>query len=152
MSNSAISRNDFNFAWKLRVRYSEIDAQNVVFNAHYLTYFDVALTEACRVEGHDWMADMHRSGCDFQLVKSLVEYHQPLRFDDEFEIAVGVKRLGRSSVSWQLGIFSGQTLKASGEIVWVYANLEQGRSEPLNAKFKQLINDRKLLLPAANAE
>jgi len=28
----------------IRVRYGEVDMQRVVFNAHYLTYFDTSIT------------------------------------------------------------------------------------------------------------
>ena len=40
-----------------RVRYSEIDGQGVVFNAHYLTYFDTTITEYFRALGYDQYAD-----------------------------------------------------------------------------------------------
>jgi acyl-CoA thioesterase FadM len=33
------------FRHRLRVRYVECDPQGVVFNVHYFTYFDVAMTE-----------------------------------------------------------------------------------------------------------
>ncbi|MBU8789238.1 hypothetical protein KM885_00395 [Oceanobacillus caeni] len=36
---------DYQFSHRLRVRYSEIDGQKVVYNSHYLTYIDVAVTE-----------------------------------------------------------------------------------------------------------
>ena len=31
------------FRHPLRVRYSEIDVQGIVYNAHYLTFFDIGL-------------------------------------------------------------------------------------------------------------
>ena len=36
------------FRHLLRVRYGECDPQNIVFNANYLLYFDVAFTELWR--------------------------------------------------------------------------------------------------------
>src|SRR4030095_16455395 len=36
------------FVHRLRVRFHECDPQGVVFNAHYFSYFDVALTEMWR--------------------------------------------------------------------------------------------------------
>nr|MBV6631328.1 acyl-CoA thioesterase [Oceanococcus sp. HetDA_MAG_MS8] len=125
---------DTTFArWDSVVRYAECDAQGVVFNAHYLTYFDCTVNEAFRNTGVDWLQQMQSSGCDVQLVKSVVEYHKPLRFDEAFFGQASVARLGRSSVTWQLHIFGDSTadLRASGEIVWVYANLKEQRSEPL---------------------
>ena len=39
---------EFTFFHPLRVRWAEVDMQSVVFNGHYLTYFDVAITEYWR--------------------------------------------------------------------------------------------------------
>ncbi len=39
---------DYYFSHPIRVRYSEIDGQKIVFNAHYSTYIDVAVTEYFR--------------------------------------------------------------------------------------------------------
>lgn len=36
------------FQYRLRVRYSEVDSQGIVFNANYLNYLDVAITEYFR--------------------------------------------------------------------------------------------------------
>src|SRR5205807_350743 len=36
------------FEHKLRVRYVECDPQGVVFNSHYLAYFDINITELWR--------------------------------------------------------------------------------------------------------
>ena len=57
-----------------RVRYSEIDGQGVVFNAHYLTYFDTTITEYFRALGYDQYADAKKTGEDFHVVKSVIEY------------------------------------------------------------------------------
>ena len=117
---------------RLRVRYAEIDAQGVVFNAHYLTYFDTAINEAFREHNIDWLAQVTQSGCDVQLVKSLVEYKAPLHFDEEIDVCARISRLGNSSISWQLAIFGADAeLRATGEIVWVYAHLEQKQSRAL---------------------
>ena len=44
-------KSDFKFHHDVRVRFGETDAQGIVFNAHYLTYFDVAWTEYFRMLG-----------------------------------------------------------------------------------------------------
>ena len=56
----------------------EIDGQGVVFNAHYLTYFDTTITEYFRVLGYDQFADAKATGIDFHVVKSLIEYKAPV--------------------------------------------------------------------------
>ena len=41
-------RSDFRFFHRLRVRWAEVDMQKIVFNAHYLMYFDTAIADYWR--------------------------------------------------------------------------------------------------------
>ena len=41
-------KSDFSFFHPLRVRWSEVDMQKVVFNGNYFNYFDVAVYESWR--------------------------------------------------------------------------------------------------------
>ena len=43
-----MAKHDFSFFHALRVRWSEVDMQAIVFNGNYLNYFDVAFTEYWR--------------------------------------------------------------------------------------------------------
>src|SRR5258708_25351557 len=100
-----MQRSQFWFFFPLRVRYSEIDGQKVVFNAHYLTYFDTAITEYMRALRYDAEGEAKRAGIDFHVVRALVEFKAPIRFDDEIEVAVRTMRVGRSSIAFALAIF-----------------------------------------------
>lgn len=116
-----------------RVRYSEIDAQGIVFNAHYLTFFDTAITEYFRAIGADYKALVTAAGADFHTVKSLVEYSAPLNFDEQFEVGVRTCRIGRTSLTFAL-VIRGTTdadLRATGEIVWVNTDQTSHQSTPL---------------------
>ena len=62
-----MSRNIFNFYYSFRVRYSEVDAQGIVFNAHYLTYFDTAMTEYLRHIKYDYVTSKIRAFLDSYL-------------------------------------------------------------------------------------
>src|SRR5689334_13969008 len=81
-----MQRSDFRFWHPFRIRYSEIDGQMVVFNAHYLTFFDTAITEYLRHLAIDITADAKETGIDFHTVKSLVEYKAPVVFDQEIDV------------------------------------------------------------------
>ncbi|MEC9347439.1 MAG: thioesterase family protein [Pseudomonadota bacterium] len=115
------TRGDYRFAHPFRVRYAEIDGQGIVFNAHYLTWFDTAITEYLRHLGYDYQAAVRETGNDYHLVKSTVEYKAPIRFDEEVEVAVRVPRIGRSSLVFDLAIFGkGESdPRATGENIWV---------------------------------
>jgi acyl-CoA thioester hydrolase len=83
------------FRHRLRVRYGECDPQGVVFNANYLSYFDIAITELWRELGG--YQEMVAAGTDLVVAEANVRYRQPLRFDDEFEAVVTVEKLGDTS-------------------------------------------------------
>lgn len=137
----SLQRTDYSWFHPLRVRYSEIDYQGVVFNAHYLTYFDVALTEYLRTLAFDFVALVREENLDFHLIKSTVEYRRPIRVDQLIEIGVKAARVGRSSVTWQLGIFAvaQDECLATGEIIWVCATVGEHQSHPLPATFRRTL-------------
>ena len=97
-----MAKSDFKFAWPFRVRYAEVDGQKVVFNAHYLTYFDTSITEYFQALPFDYMGRVELTGEDFHTVRTLVEYKQPILFNEDIEVHVRVSRLGRSSLTFLL--------------------------------------------------
>lgn len=145
-----MSREHFWFFHPFRVRYSEIDGQGVVFNAHYLTYFDTAITEYFRALGFDQYADAKASGIDFHVVKSLIEYKAPVRFDWELDVGARVARIGNSSLLFELAIFRKGGIEAlvTGEIVWVYTDQNTHRPVTIPASMRALIATRERHLSA----
>lgn len=139
-----MDRAEFRFFHPFRVRYSEIDAQGVVFNAHYLTYFDTAITEYFRSLGIELMTEAKATGIDFHTVRCLVEYRQPIRFDQEIEVGCRAARLGRSSLGFALGIFGkgDAGLLASGEVVWVHTDQRTHQSTPIGDRLRGLLQQR----------
>jgi acyl-CoA thioester hydrolase len=128
---------EFPFFHLLRVRYAEVDAQAVVYNAHYVTYFDIAITEFLRMRKVDYsIATAQRTGKDFHTVRVTIDYAQPAHYDDELAIGVRVVRIGRSSITWKLAIFrnDNEGVIAHGEVVWVYTDRAAQRSTPLPAE------------------
>ncbi len=136
-----MARGDFSFSHRFRVRYSEIDGQGIVFNAHYLTYFDTAITEYFRWLPYAYKAETARSGHDFHTVKSLVEYAKPIEFDEEVDVWVRAGRIGRSSIRLDLEIHGADEndLRASGEVIWVYTNQATHKSSALAEDLVELL-------------
>ena len=85
------------FVYRHRVRYHECDAQGIVFNANWFTFFDVTLTEWFRdaLGSYDAMKD---HGCDIVLAETKGRFKASARFDEEVEIEAGVERLGNTSM------------------------------------------------------
>lgn len=147
-----MSREQFWFFHPFRVRYSEIDAQGIVFNAHYLTYFDTTLSEYFRALGYDQFADARESGIDFHIVRSVIEYKAPIRLDWEIEVGARVARIGSSSLTFELAIFlkGANDVLVTGEIVWVNTDQKTHRPVPIAQSIRDLIAGREThLTPSA---
>ncbi len=77
-------------------RYAEIDQQGVVFNGHYLTWFDEACTgmfDHLRVSFTDLIAD----GIDMQVVHSEIDFRAPVRWRESVRVAVHCEHIGTTS-------------------------------------------------------
>jgi acyl-CoA thioester hydrolase len=137
-----VAREAFRFAHRLRVRWAEIDGQNVVFNGHYLTYFDVAVTEYWRAIGWTYAARFTERGVDTFAVKATLEYRSPARYDDELDVLVRVARFGRTSMGLALEIHRathGTELLVSGELVYVFVDTTERRPVPIPVEIQQTI-------------
>ena len=102
--------------------------QAIVFNGHYLNYFDVAFTEYWRRTGLPDVLQQARDGRELFARKATVEYLAPARFDDELEIGVRCAALGRSSLRFVMEIHCGEAHLISGELVYVYAETAARKS------------------------
>jgi acyl-CoA thioester hydrolase len=114
-------RADFRFFHPHRVRYVELDTQGIVFNAHYLTWYDEAVSDYIRAAGWDYQGEVKATGTDFHVVRGLVEYRVAIGRRAEIEIGARTLRVGRTSITFQPAVFprGEATLLATGEIVWV---------------------------------
>lgn len=127
-----MAREDFAFSHSLRVRWAEVDMQGIVFNGHYLTYFDVAFTEYWRATGLPNVLQQAADGREMFARKATIEYLAPARFDDVLEIGVRCAEFGRSSVRFLIEIHREGTHLISGELSYVYADtaIRKGVSIP----------------------
>jgi len=84
------------FVHTIRPRYAEVDMQGVVFNAHWLTYFDEACTRF-----FEWMGyrpqEAFFEDFDVMVVKTVIEWSGPAGFDDLVDIRTEPIRLGTKS-------------------------------------------------------
>jgi acyl-CoA thioester hydrolase len=133
---------DFRFGF--RVRYAEVDYQGIVYFAHYATYFDVAIHEFFRSLPYDYTTIRTTTGTDFNIVRCVVEYRRPLRFDEPFEVEVTLGRIGRTSLTFTPAIWvAGEAEpRATGEVVWVHADQATMRAAPLPPDLLELLDRR----------
>ncbi len=123
-------REEFTFVHRLRVRWAEVDRQDVVFNGNYFLYFDVAVAEYWRAIGFGYPADLVKLGMDIYAVKASAEFHGSATYEDELDVACRVSRIGRSSMTLRFGVWRDAERLTSGELVYVNAELATRKSAP----------------------
>lgn len=125
------------FRYYLRTRYSECDAQKVVFNARYADYTDVAVAEFFRALGYE--KQMQTGELDFQLVKQTTEWRAPTRYDQVLEIAVLAKHLGNTSftLAVEFRLAGEERVIVSVETVYVHVDHHTLQKSPLPAKLRE---------------
>ena len=86
------------FSFPIVPRYAEIDQQGVVFNGHYLTWFDEAFTGFLDHLGLSYPG-LIGSGYDVHVVHSELDYAAPVRWRDEVAVTVACEGVGATSLT-----------------------------------------------------
>jgi acyl-CoA thioester hydrolase len=120
------------FVHKLRVRYGECDVQGVVFNAHYLAYFDTSINELWRTAYGSYQT-MLDDGLDIVLAEARLRFLRPARFEDELELAVAVTHLGNTSLRTLHSVRCAGELLAEGELRHVMVQRGSALKTPIPA-------------------
>jgi acyl-CoA thioester hydrolase len=129
----------FKFKESLRVRFAETDAQGVVWNGNYLTYFDVAMTAYLRAMGLAYQQAVGE-GYEFVLARFVIDFKAPAAFDDPIEVYTGVTRIGNSSIYFGFEMFNADNalLLAQGEAIYVVIDRRTGASTRVPDRFREL--------------
>jgi YbgC/YbaW family acyl-CoA thioester hydrolase len=127
----SLPRSNFRFSHRLRVRWVEVDMQKIVFNAHYLMYFDTAMGDYWRALALPYEAAMEQLGGDMYVKKASVEYHASARYDDQLEVCLRCARIGTSSLVFEGAIFCADALLVTCELIYVFANPATQMSQPV---------------------
>ncbi len=133
-------REQFPVRWPVQTRWADNDHYQHVNNVAYYSFFDTAV--------NGWL--MAATGTDVRelperglVVSSSCDFLRPISFPDTLEVGIALTRLGRSSVTYTLAIFSDDdTPVAVGRFVHVYVDVADGRPaavpEPVRAVLAQL--------------
>jgi acyl-CoA thioester hydrolase len=106
------------FRHALRVRYSEVDSQGIVFNANYLNYIDVAIGEFFRSKGLNYADFVREHAVDFHVIRSVLDYRYGATYDDELDICLDAEYAG-AKIFWKIEIFRQDRPICSGELVYI---------------------------------
>ena len=134
-----MQRADFRFFDRLRVRWAEVDMQKIVFNGHYLMYFDTAVAgywRALALPYHDTMVELEG---DLYVRKATVEYLGSARYDDVCDVGIRCQRIGSSSMLLHAALFRADQLLVHGELVYVFADPATQTSKPVPPALREVL-------------
>lgn len=96
-----MARSDFRYIFTHRVRYDEIDGQQIVYNGKYLSYIDNAFIDYFRDALALPMRELANSGVfDNATVHAELDYYHSFGYDDLIEIGVRCEKIGTTSLTF----------------------------------------------------
>ncbi len=121
-----MDRSDYRSWLTIPTRWNDNDVYGHVNNVEYLAFFDTAINHHLITSG---ALDMHRGAVIGLCIESHCTYAAPLTFPESVEAGLGVSRLGRSSVRYEIGLFPAGAADpaANGHFVHVFVDRETRR-------------------------
>lgn len=122
---------DFAFLHPLRVRWSECDAQGIVFNVNYFLYYDVAMWEWIKALGYaSW-----NEAPEFITAHAECDFKGSALFDDDLLVGVRAARFGAKSFDVATAIFRDEILLNVGKLTYIYVRRGTKETERLPQEF-----------------
>ncbi|SEM35286.1 acyl-CoA thioester hydrolase [Roseovarius azorensis] len=138
-------RNEFNNFCPITTRWMDNDAYLHVNNVAYYSFFDTAVNEYLIQGG---VLDIRRSTVTGLVAHSECSYFSPVAFPEAIQVGLRVARLGKSSVTYELGVFrdDAESASAQGRFVHVYVDRQTSRPvvipDDMRSLLERLIIDR----------
>lgn len=136
-----MKRQDFRHLEPLRVRWAEIDAQGIVFNGHYLTYLDVAVSGYWRALALPYAQTMQSLGGELFVRRAALDYRGSARHDDRLDIGIRCREFGSSSMMVDGAVFHGDQMLVQAELIYVFADAGTQTPLPLPEALRRVILD-----------
>ena len=134
-----MKNSDFRYLQDLRVRWAEVDMQKIVFNGHYLMYFDTAVGGYWRALAMPYHDTMEQLQGDLYVRKATLEYLGSARYDDKLKVGIACKRIGNSSLLFSAAVFRSEQCLVHGELVYVFADPSTQTSRPVPEALRQVL-------------
>lgn len=127
----------FKYSALTRVGFSDTDAQGIVYYGRYQPYFDTARVEYLRHLGRLLGDGEH----EFVMRASALEYFAPARFDDLLEVFIRVRRLGRTSATFEGSAYrmEDDALMVTATQTLVLVDLDERRAAPIPEAYREPI-------------
>jgi acyl-CoA thioester hydrolase len=145
-SPAAWIRADYAYFVSIPTRWMDNDVYGHVNNALYYSFFDTVINRYLIVEGG---LDIARGLAIGLCVESRCRYRKVIAFPDDVDAGLRVAKLGRSSVTYEVGIFAREETNAAaeGSFVHVFVDREGRRPTPIPDSLRSAL--ARLVSPSA---
>jgi len=107
------------FRIKRRVEFHETDTAQIVHFSNFFRYMESAEVEFLRSRGLSVTMPWDGEHIGLPRVSATCDFFKPIRFDEEFEVAVTIERLGNKSVTYGFEFTRGSEVLAKGKVTSV---------------------------------
>ena len=137
-SEKLIQRSDYSYFHSITTRWSDNDIYGHVNNVVYYSYFDTVANQYL-IEFADFKPISNT--IIGVVVHSNCTYIKAITYPDKIEAGLTVKKLGKSSVTYGIGIFKKGEKNASayGEFVHVFVNRKDNQPTSIPEKIKEAL-------------
>jgi acyl-CoA thioester hydrolase len=120
----------------ITTRWQDNDAYGHVNNTVYYEWFDTAVNRWLVEEG---LLDIEQGDPIGLVVQTGCSYFAPLAFPGDVEVGLAVERLGKSSVTYRIGVFAvgSDQPSAQGHFTHVYVGRDSRRPTPLPDNWRE---------------
>lgn len=121
------ARTDYRHFHRITTRWMDNDAYGHVNNVVYMSWFDTVVNEyLIRSE----VLDVRDSEVVGLVVETQCRYLAPLAFPQSIDAGLRVRRIGTSSVRYEIGIFAEGADSASAQGHFVHVYVDRATSQP----------------------
>jgi acyl-CoA thioester hydrolase len=122
-------RSDFPYWMPVATRWHDNDIYGHVNNVVYYSYFDTLVNAHAIAQG---AFDLHGAPVIGLVVESGCRYHAPLTFPEAIDAGLRVARLGRSSVTYRIGLFSAGSDSAAADGHFTHVMVDRATRRPVD--------------------
>ena len=137
-----INRSDYKSFYSISTRWTDNDIYGHINNITYYSYFDTAINQYLIENANLNIQDSPIVG---YVVHSSCNYLSGISYPGIIDVGIIVKKLGETSVTYEIGIFKGGENKVSayGEFVHVFVN--RSEKKPVSIPYNILQSLRLIL-------
>ncbi|MFT5122107.1 MAG: acyl-CoA thioester hydrolase [Kiritimatiellia bacterium] len=135
------------FTHRLTVEYAHTDMAGIVHFSEFFKYMEATEHAFFRSIGMSISMNVDGHHISWPRVSSSFDYQRPLRFEDDFDTAITIEKIGNSSLTYRCDVSRHDLLLATGRTTSVCCEVVPGEGlkkipipDEIRSKFEQVMN------------